>query len=155
MRKMWLQAWHSLFSLNLFSHSVVDLLRCFLLNWQKKLKSETHLFPGLSKSRSFRTDLPSISGGVSSPAISRIVGARSIFRTIWGTLWIKRKGHSVIRSIWKSLHIRIRMRKVMNVYQGFEDIKLYTRAMFRNPSLKATTVRVRGQYCRTSLERKS
>lgn len=48
----------------------------------KTKRAGTHLFPGLSRSRSFRTDLPSISGGVSSPAISRIVGARSIFRTI-------------------------------------------------------------------------
>lgn len=77
----------------IFFHSVVDLLRRSLLNWLKKYVG-THLFPGLSKSRSFRTDLPSISGGVSSPAISRIVGARSIFRTIWGTLQINRKGHS-------------------------------------------------------------
>lgn len=46
----------------------------------------THLLPGFSRSRSLRTDLPSTSGGVSSPAMSRMVGARSMFRTICGTL---------------------------------------------------------------------
>lgn len=46
----------------------------------------THLLPGFSRSRSLRTDLPSTSGGGSSPAMSRIVGARSMFRTICGTL---------------------------------------------------------------------
>lgn len=51
--------------------------------WERKL---THLFPGFSRSRSLRTDLPSTSGGGSSPAMSRIVGARSMFRTICGTL---------------------------------------------------------------------
>jgi len=42
----------------------------------------SYLFTGLSESRSFRIDLPSISEGISNPAISRIVGARSIFNTI-------------------------------------------------------------------------
>ena len=46
----------------------------------------THLLPGFSWSRSLRTDLPSMSGGASSPAMSRMVGARSMFRTICGTL---------------------------------------------------------------------
>lgn len=46
----------------------------------------THLLPGFSWSRSLRTDLPSMSGGESSPAMSRMVGARSMFRTICGTL---------------------------------------------------------------------
>lgn len=51
--------------------------------WERKW---THLLPGFSRSRSLRTDLPSTSGGGSSPAMSRIVGARSMFRTICGTL---------------------------------------------------------------------
>ena len=53
--------------------------------WLQERKS-THLLPGFSRSRSLRTDLPSTSGGGSSPAMSRIVGARSMFRTICGTL---------------------------------------------------------------------
>lgn len=48
--------------------------------------SISYLFTGLSESSSLRMDLPSISGGISNPAISRIVGARSIFNTIWGFL---------------------------------------------------------------------
>lgn len=55
----------------------------------------THLLPGFSRSRSLRTDLPSTSGGGSSPAMSRMVGARSMFRTICGTLqrdrWLRLK----------------------------------------------------------------
>ena len=47
----------------------------------------THLLPGFSWSRSLSTDLPSMSGGTSSPAMSKMVGARSMFRTICGTLW--------------------------------------------------------------------
>lgn len=35
-------------------------------------------------------------------------------------------------SICKSSH-SLRIRTVFNVYQGFEDVKLYTSAMFRNP----------------------
>lgn len=31
-------------------------------------------------------DLPSMSGGISSPAMSRMVGARSMFSTMWGLL---------------------------------------------------------------------
>lgn len=62
--------------------------------WERKL---THLFPGFSRSRSLRTDLPSTSGGGSSPAMSRIVGARSMFRTICGTLqrhrWLCRRAN--------------------------------------------------------------
>lgn len=46
----------------------------------------TYLLPGFSRSRSLRTDLPSTSEGESRPAISRMVGARSMFRTICGTL---------------------------------------------------------------------
>lgn len=48
--------------------------------------SFSYLFTGLSESRSFRMDLPSISDGISNPAISRIVGARSMFNTMWGFL---------------------------------------------------------------------
>lgn len=59
----------------------------------------------------------------------------------------------VICSICRSSHY-LRIRKIINFYQVFEDVKLYTRAMFRILSLKATTVRVRGQYCRISLQRK-
>lgn len=63
--------------------------------WERKL---THLLPGFSRSRSLRTDLPSTSGGGSSPAMSRIVGARSMFRTICGTLqrhrWLCRRARS-------------------------------------------------------------
>lgn len=44
--------------------------------------SFSYLFTGLSESRSFRMDLPSISDGISNPAISRIVGARSMFNTM-------------------------------------------------------------------------
>lgn len=45
-----------------------------------------YLLTGLSESSSFRMDLPSMSGGMSKPAISRIVGARSMFNTMWGFL---------------------------------------------------------------------
>lgn len=45
--------------------------------------SDVYLLLVFSCSRSFRTDLPSISEGVSRPAISRMVGARSMFKTIW------------------------------------------------------------------------
>lgn len=46
----------------------------------------TDLLPVLSCSSSLRMDFPSMSGGVSSPAMWRIVGARSMFSTRWGFL---------------------------------------------------------------------
>jgi len=46
----------------------------------------THLLPVFSCSNSLRMDFPSMSGGVSSPAMWRIVGARSMFSTKWGFL---------------------------------------------------------------------
>lgn len=49
-------------------------------------KNSDHLFTGLSASSSFRIDFPSISAGISTPAMSSRVGARSIFRTMWGLL---------------------------------------------------------------------
>lgn len=42
----------------------------------------THLLAGLSVSNTVRTDLPSMSGGGSRPAMSRMVGARSMFSTM-------------------------------------------------------------------------
>lgn len=48
--------------------------------------SPPHRFMGLSVSSSFRMDFPSISEGMSSPAMSRMVGARSMLRTMWGFL---------------------------------------------------------------------
>ena len=45
-----------------------------------------HRFAGRSVSRSLRMDFPSISEGMSSPAMSRMVGARSMLRTMWGFL---------------------------------------------------------------------
>lgn len=41
-----------------------------------------HLLTGLSVSSSFRMDLPSISAGMSIPAMSRRVGAKSMFNTM-------------------------------------------------------------------------
>lgn len=45
-----------------------------------------HRFAGRSVSSSLRMDFPSISEGMSSPAMSRMVGARSMLRTMWGFL---------------------------------------------------------------------
>lgn len=45
-----------------------------------------HLFIGRSVASSLRMDLPSISAGISTPAISSKVGARSMFNTMWGFL---------------------------------------------------------------------
>lgn len=51
----------------------------------------TDLLPVLSCSSSLRMDFPSMSGGVSNPAMWRIVGARSMFSTRWG--FLKRNMH--------------------------------------------------------------
>lgn len=45
-----------------------------------------HRFTGRSVSSSLRMDFPSISAGMSRPAMSRMVGARSMLRTMWGFL---------------------------------------------------------------------
>lgn len=45
-----------------------------------------HLLAGLSVSSRVSIDFPSMSGGVSRPAMSRMVGARSMLRTICGLL---------------------------------------------------------------------
>lgn len=51
-----------------------------------------HLFIMRSVSRSLRMDLPSMSGGTSIPAMSRMVGAKSMFNTMWGLLWKQKRG---------------------------------------------------------------
>lgn len=51
-----------------------------------------HRFTGRSVSSSFRMDLPSMSVGMSRPAMSRMVGARSMLRTMWGFLGAGRVG---------------------------------------------------------------
>lgn len=48
----------------------------------------TYLLPVRSCSSSLRMDFPSMSGGVSRPAMWRMVGARSMFSTMWGFLKI-------------------------------------------------------------------
>lgn len=48
--------------------------------------SPPHRFTGRSMSSSLRMDFPSMSEGMSRPAMSRMVGARSMLRTMWGFL---------------------------------------------------------------------
>lgn len=50
------------------------------------LGSPPHRFTGRSVSSNLRMDFPSISEGMSRPAMSRMVGARSMLRTMWGFL---------------------------------------------------------------------
>jgi len=57
-------------------------------------RRQSHLFMTRSVSRSLRTDLPSMSGGTSIPAISRMVGAKSMFNTMCGLLWKQKRGSS-------------------------------------------------------------
>lgn len=45
-----------------------------------------YLLTGRSVASSFKMDLPSISAGMSRPAMSSRVGARSTFKTMWGLL---------------------------------------------------------------------
>lgn len=64
-------------------------IKCHYLDYQfnAKIVSKTadegvHLLTGLSVSSSLRIDLPSISAGISTPAMSSRVGAKSTFNTI-------------------------------------------------------------------------
>lgn len=59
----------------------------------------------------------------------------------------------VMCSICKSSH-SLGNRTVINVYQGFEVVKLYRNTKFRKSSLKATVLRMTGQYCTLSSQRK-
>lgn len=49
-----------------------------------------HRFTGRSMSNSLRIDFPSMSAGMSRPAMSRMVGAKSMLRTMWG--FLRRQG---------------------------------------------------------------
>lgn len=52
----------------------------------EKKSVRAHLLTGLSVSSSLRIDLPSISAGISIPAMSSRVGAKSMFKTMCGLL---------------------------------------------------------------------
>jgi hypothetical protein len=63
-----------------------------------------HRFTGRSVSSSLRMDFPSMSAGMSRPAISRMVGARSMLRTMCGFLGTGRAAHGYPNgSAWSSL----------------------------------------------------
>lgn len=51
-----------------------------------RISEGTCLLAGLSVSSRVSIDFPSMSGGASRPAMSRMVGARSMFSTTWGLL---------------------------------------------------------------------
>lgn len=82
----------------------------------KTADEDVHLLTGLSVSSSLRIDLPSISAGISTPAMSSIVGAKSTFNTICELLQgsknkmaffnvIYQKGHSDINLSYIAMHI--------------------------------------------------
>lgn len=65
-------------------HNIVNVLLKVVKprTFRKTRNACVHLLTGLSVSSNLRIDLPSISAGMSIPAMSNRVGAKSMFRTI-------------------------------------------------------------------------